>query len=732
EFKSVAVADVNGDGKPDVVVGNCGDSTVGVLLGNGDGTFQPAVTYFTYFSGCWNPTAVAVADLNGDGKPDLVMGCGSIAAVGVMLGNGDGTFQPAVTYDSGPGYAVNYVAVADVNRDGKLDLVVTNCGADGCASGGPLAVLLGNGDGTFQPAVTYDSGGRDPWSVAVADVNGDGNPDLLVANYASGTVGVLLGNGDGTFKAAVTYASGAAYPVSIAITDVNGDGRPDLLVANQTAGEGRVGVLLGNGDGTFQPVATDDSGGARADEVAVADVNGDGKPDLLTANEDSDTVGVLLGNGDGTFQPALTFGAGGYYPDSIIVADVNGDGRPDLVVGGGYWYEYTHDKVGVLLNNTGPHAPTTTTLVPSLNPAPVGQSINYTAAVTSQEGGAVTGSVTFQDRGSSIATVPLANNQAAYSTKYKTGGSHAITAAYSGDLHNLGSTSATLMEYITVATKTVVTTSGSPSFVGQPVTFTATVTSKYGTIPDGELVTFYDGTTTLGSVALAGGTAAHTTSSLSAKWHYIKAQYAGDTAFTASIGSVQQVVVKYPTTTTLTSGLNPSNYGQAVTLTAKVTSAGPAPTGTVTFRNGSVIPGSKTLNASGVAILTTTKIPVGTDALTDTYNGDAFNAKSVSAAITQTVSQASVSMVLTSYPNPSSFGASVKFTAKLTSNGGLPSGQPVTFSYNGATLGTANVNTGVATLSTITLPRGSDAVTAAYAGTVDYSSASATVTQVVN
>src|ERR1019366_1603694 len=106
EFKSVAVADVNGDGKPDLVVGNCGDSTVGVLLGNGDGTFQPAVTYFTYFSGCWNPTAVAVADLNGDGKPDLVMGCGSIAAVGVMLGNGDGTFQPAVTYDSGPGYAV--------------------------------------------------------------------------------------------------------------------------------------------------------------------------------------------------------------------------------------------------------------------------------------------------------------------------------------------------------------------------------------------------------------------------------------------------------------------------------------------------------------------------------------------------------------------------------------------------------------------------------------------------
>ena len=131
--------------------------------------------------------------------------------------------------------------------------------------------------------------------------------------------------------------------------------------------------------------------------------------------------------------------------------------------------------------------------------------------------------------------------------------------------------------------------------------------------------------------------------------------------------------------------------------------------------------------------MTTAKIPVGADTLTATYNGDAFNAKSVSPAITQTVRQASISIVLTSYPNPSTFGTSVKFTAKLTSNGGLPSGQPVTFSYNGATLGTANVNSiGVATFYTTALPRGSDLVTAAYAGTVDYSAASATVTQVVH
>jgi hypothetical protein len=153
----------------------------------------------------------------------------------------------------------------------------------------------------------------------------------------------------------------------------------------------------------------------------------------------------------------------------------------------------------------------------------------------------------------------------------------------------------------------------------------------------------------------------------------------------------------------------------------------------VTFKNGSASLGVVTLNG-GVATFTTAKIPVGANTLTSTYNEDAFNGKSVSPVITQTVNQASVSMALTSTPDPSTFGKSVKFTARLTSNGGLPAGQPVTFSYNGAILGTANAtSTGVATFSTITLPAGgSDVVTAAYAGSADYSSASASVTQGVN
>jgi len=721
---SVAVGDLNLDGIPDLVVANQSPGTVSVLLGNGDGTFRAAVTYDSGAGIGGIVESVAIADVNGDGKPDLVVGNHANSdTVGVLLGNGDGTFQPAVT---SPGLGFWFVAVADVNGDGKPDLIA-ECG-------GGVGVALGNGDGTFQDPACYGTGATAPFGVAVADVNGDGHPDLVVANWwigwpnTEGSVGVLLGNGDGTFQPAVIYDSGGTVAYSVAVADLNGDGKPDLVVAN--SGSGTVGVLLGNGDGTFQSATTYGSGGGYPRTVAIADVDGDGKLDLLVANMGADgTVGVLRGNGDGTFQPVVTYDSGGggaCLSQGLAIADMNGDGKVDLAVA-----NCVNSAVGVLLHAA---SPTKTTLVSSLNPAAPHKVVTYTASVASQGGGAVTGTVVFQDGGSTIATVPLANQQAAYSTTYTKGGSHAITATYSGDAYNLGSTSATLVEYIaSVLSKTAVTTSGSPSLVGQPVTFTATVTSTHGAIPDGELVTFLDNTTAIGTSTTASGVATFTTSLLTAKTHFIKAIYAGDAIFEPSNGSVKQVVDKYPTTTTLSSSLNPSNYGQAVTFTATVTSAGPAPTGSVTFKNGSVILGIRTLNAGGVATLTTAKIPVGANTLTSTYSGDALNGKSASAAITQTVSQASVSMVLTSTPNPSTFGRSVKFTATLTSNGGVPSGQPVTFSYNSATLGTAIVSaTGVATFSTTTLPQGSDAVTAAYAGSVDYSSASATVTQVVN
>jgi hypothetical protein len=351
---SITVADVNGDGTPDLVVANwcvtgsvCVSGSVGVLLGKGDGTFRAAMAYST---GGNNSNSVAVADVNGDGKPDLVAVDVNSGVVAVLLGNGNGTFQKAVIQSTGGSFPFS-VAVVDINNDGKPDLLVSN---DNEGSNGSVSVLLGNGDGTFQKAVTYTSGGYLAYSLAIADVNGDGHPDVVVANFCvdigcseRGSVGVLLGNGDGTFQAVTTYDSGAYSTDSVAVADVNGDGKPDLLVANQCADAkcdkvGKIGVLMGNGDGTFQTVVSYPSGGYWARSVAVADVNGDGIPDLLSANNCTTvcrqnngfpgSVGVLLGKGDGTFYAAVPFHSGGYGANSVAVADVNGDGKLDVLV----------------------------------------------------------------------------------------------------------------------------------------------------------------------------------------------------------------------------------------------------------------------------------------------------------------------------------------------------------------------------------------------------------------
>src|SRR5438876_796187 len=229
-------------------------------------------------------------------------------------------------------------AVGDFNGDGKVDLAVANSGAsNGVAS---VSVLLGRSDGTFNPAVNY-SGGFGSLSLAVGDFNRDGKLDLVEANFSTGNVTILLGNGNGTFQAPRSYGTNGA-PTSVAVGDFNRDGKLDLVVANlvnNSGGAGSMGVLLGNGDGTFQPVVNYGLG-SNPDSVAIGDFNGDGKLDLAVANSggygNPASMKLLLGNGNGTFQPALEFvGAGSPNPSSLAVGDFIGHGRLDVAVADG-------------------------------------------------------------------------------------------------------------------------------------------------------------------------------------------------------------------------------------------------------------------------------------------------------------------------------------------------------------------------------------------------------------
>jgi Bacterial Ig-like domain (group 3)/FG-GAP-like repeat/Abnormal spindle-like microcephaly-assoc'd, ASPM-SPD-2-Hydin len=475
----VVTADVNGDGKPDAIVVNqchtstdCTSGSVDVFLNDGDGTFHNV----SYGTGGVSPVQVVVADVNGDGKPDLIVanscaslatGCGGLGSVGVLLGNGDGTFQTAATFSVEGTITVTNgpwaVAVGDLNGDGKPDLALTvycNVGT-GCPNGGGVSVLLGNGDGTFQTAVTYASGGWATYWVAMADVNGDGKLDLLVTNQCTtknncngANVAVLLGKGNGTFKPAVAYgAGGYGNDYTVVAQDLNADGFLDLVIGEQcsdsTCVSGGVGVLLGTGTGTFGTAVSYPTGGLVAVSATVADMDGDGKPDLVAANVACNStcvggsVAVMLGNGDGTFQAPSVYDVFGNDTYSVAVADVNGDGALDLLAASNC-FNYTDCTTGVLevLLAVPSKISTSTALRSSLNPSNFRQAVTFSAKVTSTGTGIPTGTVTFFNGTDSLGSSSLnSSGIATITTSTLAIATHNIKATYSGDSNFAPSTS---------------------------------------------------------------------------------------------------------------------------------------------------------------------------------------------------------------------------------------------------------------------------------------------------
>ena len=765
--RSVAIASdyIDGDNNLDVVTANT-DQTVTVLFGNGDGSFQQKVNYTGCLTG--DPVKILLADFNRDGNTDIALGCstGYHGGLAILLGKANGKFQPAVYYSSGD---VEGLAMGDFNNDGILDIVVTN------RSQNNVTTFIGNGDGTFQAASVALNTPRPAYDVVVADFDGDGNDDVAYAVAASSgdlsDLYLALGNGNGTFQTPVVAASNIGEFLTTG--DTNGDNIPDIVSATvQMAhenGNTNIGkslfVIIGKGKGAFQPPVSYLSD--IPSDPHLADVNGDGKPDIIAGG--SYGVLVYLGNGDGTFQgysepvmggPTLSSAFALTY--AVYAGDYNNDGNADLVgtdannyqaavslsevqqtadasaltglalfpLGSGTHYvDASYPGNSIFLNSVSSTfpllaAPAPTTLSLAVSPTAAtlaGQSLTLTATLAPYSAGPPNTttdgeSVLFFNGSHYLGSGTLTSGVAQFTTTTLPPGSDTLQAAYPGEANYEPSSSSSVN--VTVAS-IVLTSSLNPSTYGQSVTFVATV-------PSGEqgTVTFSDGGTALKTVNLSGTTtASFTTSTLTAVSHNITATYNGDSSHPAATSPILTQVVNVATTSLAVTTSGASVYGDSVLITATLASG---TTGSVVFTSGSTPLGTGAINSSGFATVSTSLLPAGTDPISASYSGDT-NYNAATGSTTQTVAQRTPTTNLTSSANPSVPGAPVTFTDSLPT--GLSG--TVTFTNGTTSLGTFPVTSGTATLKTSSLPLGSDPITATYNGDPNNKSVAATLTQTV-
>lgn len=560
---SVAIGDVNGDSKLDIVTANFSDGTVSVLLGNANGTLNAAASV-TVTTGS-EPYAVAIGDLNGDGKPDLAVANYGSNGVSVLLGNGNGTFSEASYSPLGVGANPVSIAISDVNGDHKPDLVTANYGSSN------VSVLIANSNTTFQNAINYSVGAA-PRSIVLADVNNDGKSDLLVANSGSSTVSVLLGVGDGTFQTTLNQSAGT-MPYAIAVGNLNGDTNPDLVVTNYN--DNTVRVLLGKGDGTFTvasgaPIAVDTS----PDAVAIGDLNSDGMPDLAVANYGGASVTILLGTGDGTFSPPSLPITVGQQPKSLAIGDMNGDGTLDVIV-----VNQLDSSVTVLRNTTVPAA-THLSITAATNSSTVGAPFSLTVTARTATNATATGythTVTFTSS-DPLATLPVDYTftpadrgiHTFNTVILVTSGNQTITAT---DTASTTTTGNIAISVVLTSTTTTLTSDHTPAIYNQPITFTATVRAASAPSP-GDAVNFLDTDTPIGAGILdANGQATFRTTALGVGNHAITARYSGNTAFAPSTSpSFIQRVDAAAATNLVVSGFSPTitaGVAGSVTITVK-------------------------------------------------------------------------------------------------------------------------------------------------------------------
>jgi hypothetical protein len=699
-----------------------------LLLGNGTGKFTLGPDPNTSYSSGGAALTVLPADFNGDGKPDLNVGTAppneSFSGTdSVAINAGNGTFESPVSVPN------SSAIMADFNADGRTDLINL--------SGDQIIVSLGQTDGSFIVKTTTLRLGFDSGHFNVGDVNGDGKPDLIL-NYLD-HLEVWFGNGDGTF-----IYSGSVPLTNIvsdfvaAIADLDGDGNEDIIMtpdANVAASLGPMAILYGKGDGTFQPPVFVPLS-HRYSWVTVADLNADGKPDLILT--DGAAIAVMLNLGGRTFDAEADFIAGRSVSIPVSVADVNGDGLPDIVVGNSQG-----TTVAILLNQGNVSSPDGAEAFANfvVNPEPSNflNPFAVTIALTGGSSGAPvpTGNVSFSVDNVFVTTNPVTNGSATWTepAQVLVAGQHTISAAYNGDgkyaprifsvIHTVTPPVYTTQTTLTCAPQTLLT--------GETVRLKATVSGP--PVPTGGNITFYDGTNSIGASLIdAQGNAYRDTSLLSSGVHSITATYQGytqigftqfDTTYVAAIyspstsGPVVVTVNTEVTTTALSPSSTSPTAGTVVTLTATVSSPEGPPFGGATFYDGASILGTMGLSATGTAAFSTASLSSGTHTITASFNANGPFGGSTSPPVTLNVAPAPADRLgsMISLSRQVDPGAGVSTLMAAVSGETEARSGTVTFIDNGTILGTAEIaGGGTASRNVGVLASGIHSLTASFAG----------------
>lgn len=791
--KAIAAGDLNGDGRPDLVVSNfcgadsacAGNGTATIFLANADGTYRAASTIALGVG----PVSVALADLNGDKKLDLIALNSSDKTLSILAGNGDGTFGKSQLYSLSA--SPRAVFVGDFNGDGKADLAIaSDCGQSACNQPGTLDIWLGRGDGSIAASSSYTVG-YSPVSIAAADLRSTGHLDVVVANAcgddssckSAGTATLLSNDGTGHFTAAGEVALGSA-PSSIAIGNLTGTGL-DLAVAER--GSNQVAVLHADGKGGFGAPVTY-AVGAAPSAVTIADVNGDGRPDVAVAGFQSSTVSVLYGNSSGKLDAAVSFpvGAG---PESLVAVSKASGSMAGLVTANGDTGATPMGSGITALGGSDPGTGTTTVaFTTSSNTANVDQQVTITGSVTAvapttptpsgtlvfaiDASGTGAGPFTYlSDCGGSAGVTLSAGGSASCTTQLLPAGTDNIQLQYSGDTTYAASTStADQAQTISPAATTVTVGATTTGTVDQQVTLNATVApTTTPTVATNDAVAFSatgtieffsDGTPIAGcgsalvnnNATNENATASCQTTALNASGspHAITAAYnTGDPNYNSSAqsASVNQAINAAATAVTVTSATPASpSVDQSVTFSATVapsTGAVVIPfSGAMTFYVGGTAISTctaQTVNTTtGVASCTDAAgLAAGTQQITASYNsGDAnYSASAQSTNFPVSVSKAATKVTVNSTtPAAPTVDQTVSITATVAPSSGTSVGSfsgTMSFSVGGAAISgcttqSVNTTTGVATCNDLAgIAVGTQQITATYSGDSTYAASAA-------